>query len=124
MRRWIMDEDDTPQRFPLQRLLRRVFEVTGARDHGCDVTRVRGGYGERVHALEESLDSIDAVRVSFSEIEALTEGREEWFYDFEAKLPGTAIRFGLHDSTALFVEGEQPFVEAVVAAFDDSRPAL
>jgi hypothetical protein len=117
MRYWIMDKDDTPQRFPLQRLIRRVCEVTHAGTATCNLFRVTG-YGMQVHELEKRLDVEDVVTVQLSTLDQLSQGTEEWFYDLEAQLPGTEIRFGLHDSTALFVEGSSEIVEDVVAAFE------
>lgn len=120
MRIWIMDKERTPQRFPLQRLFREVIKVTGATAEVCNVLAARG-YGLRVNQLEEDLDAVDAVPVPIAELDRLSAGTEEWFYDLEAEVPGTGVRFGLHDSTALFVDGEQSVTEAVAAAFSDYR---
>lgn len=122
VRFWIMDEDETPQRFPLQRLFRGVLEATETRAEVCEVSRARG-YGLRVNELERGLEVADAVTVPVSDLDELSAGVEEWFYDLEARVPGTDIRFGLHDSTALFVEGEQVLCEAVAAMFTDYRRA-
>jgi hypothetical protein len=123
MRFWIMDKDQTPQRFPLQRLFRQVVKVTGTKAEVCNVLRARGGYGLRVCELEQESDAVDMVTVPMSELDELCAGTEEWFYDLEVQIPGTDIRFGLHDSTALFVEGEQLLCESVAATFTDYRRA-
>jgi hypothetical protein len=112
MRLWIMDKDQTPQRFPLQRLLHEVIRASGAEVTQCRVVRA-SGYGLRINRLQEQLDSVDAMDIPVSDLDELTAGVEEWFYDLEAELPGIGIRFGLHDSTALFVEGEPTLVETV-----------
>jgi hypothetical protein len=117
-----MDKDQTPQRFPLQRLLHQVIDASGAEITQCRVVRA-SGYGLHVHGLQEQLDSVDAIDVLVSDLDELTAGVEEWFYDLEVELPGLGIRFGLHDSTALFVEGDRTLVEAVGAAFSNVRAA-
>jgi hypothetical protein len=122
MRYWISDKDTTPQRFPLQRLLRRVYEVTGTARETCDLHRARG-YGERIRTLEERLDSEDVVTIAFAALDELSQGTEEWFYDLDAQIPGMDVRFGLHDSAALFVEAAPAIVDQVVSAFDSFRPA-
>lgn len=122
MRFWIMEKDQTPQRFPLQRLLRQVIKVTGTNAEVCNVLRARG-YGLRVNDLERELDTADMVTVPMSELDDLMAGTEEWFYDLEAEVPGTDVRFGLHDTTALFVEGDPLLSESVAATFTDYRRA-
>lgn len=117
-----MDTDATPQRFPLQRLIRRIGEVAGDESRACEVRRARG-FGERVNALDERLDSVEAITVPLAELEELSRGTEEWFYDLDATLLGTSVRFGLHDSAALFLEGTPSLVAEVVRVFDDARPA-
>jgi hypothetical protein len=123
MRFWIIDQDQTPQRFPLQRLLRQVTQVTGSTSETCEVLRVRAGYGLRAYELQQKSDAAEFLRVSMAELDELCAGTEQWFYDIELRIPDTDIRFGLHDSTALFVEGGQGSCESVVAAFNIYRRA-
>jgi hypothetical protein len=78
MRYWIMDKDQTPQRFPLQRLFRHVIKVTGTKAEVCSVLRARG-YGLRVNELEQALDAVDMVTVPISELDELSASTEEWF---------------------------------------------
>jgi hypothetical protein len=122
MRFWIMDNDQTPQRFPLQRLFRQVIRMTNTKSEVCHVLRARG-YGLRINELDHELDSVDMVVVPMSELDRLSAGSEEWFYDLDARIPGADIRFGLHDSTALFVEGDAQICESVAATFTEYRPA-
>jgi len=122
MRIWIMDKEQTPQRFPLQRLFHKVVKTTGTCSDVCNILRARG-YGSRINQLEEELDSAELVCVSTSELDTLSAGTEEWFYDLEAEVPGTNIRFGLHDSTELFLVGDEPVAEAVAEVFSDLRHA-
>lgn len=118
MRYWIRDQDETPQRFPLQRLLRRAFEVAGGEQSTCEVTRARG-YGLEIRQLEQQLDVEDVVHVSLQVLDRLSEGSEEWFYELDARVPGAGLRFGLHDSTALFVEGDAATSKRIVDVFTD-----
>jgi hypothetical protein len=122
MRYWIMDNDETPQRFPLQRLFRRVCDVAGVEVATCNIHKVRG-YGFQIHEWEERLDSEELIVVNRDQLDKLTEGTEEWFYDLEAKLSGSEIVFGLHDSTALFVEAPPAIAAEVACAFENVRPA-
>lgn len=121
MRYWILDEDETPQGHPLQRLLRRVREVAGVDSITCDLFKV-WGYGLRIHELEETLGAEDTVRISVEEFDKLSEGTDEWFYDVEAQISNTDIRFGLHDSTYLFVVASPEIAEKVVSVFANFRP--
>lgn len=122
MRYWIMDEEQSPQRFPLQRLLHRVIEETGAKAEVCSVLRA-SGYGLRVNELERELQVVDVVAVPTSELDNLCAGTDEWFYELEVAIPGVDVRFGLQDSTAMFVEGNRVLCESVVAAFANWRRA-
>src|SRR5262245_59925599 len=122
MRFWIMDHDTTPQRFPLQRLLRRVREVAGTKQATCNIRKARG-YGLQIREWEERLDSEAAIVVPVAVLDQLTEGTEEWFFDLEAQLTDSDIVFGLHDSTALFVEGPRTAAESVASVFADVRAA-
>jgi hypothetical protein len=122
MRYWIMDHDETPQRFPLQRLFRRIRDVAGVEGATCKLHKVRG-YGLQIHEWEERLDSEDAIVVPVDVLDKLAEGTEEWFYDLEAELLDPEIVFGLHDSTALFVEAPPTIAEKVACAFANVRPA-
>ena len=98
-----------------------MCEVTATTATVCNLSRARG-YGLRVRELDVLLETVDSVSVALSELDELSTGIEQWFYDLTAELPGVALRFGLHDSTALFVEGEGPVVEAVASKFSDVRP--
>jgi hypothetical protein len=105
MRYWIFDRDDSPQGFPLQQLMDYARTILALADNcECDVVKV-WGYGESVVALQERLGSEPAIRVLWSEIYQLALGTEEWFYDIRIKVVGFDLVFGIHDSTALFVEG-------------------
>lgn len=121
MRYWILDKDETPQRFPLQRLLRRVRDLVGPGLRSFELTRARG-YGLQVREWEEALEGADRIVVPFELLDGLSAGTEEWFYDLEAHVPGAGVRFGLHDSTALFVEAPPEIAEALAGAFGDVRP--
>ena len=94
----------------------------GTESTTCDLFKV-WGYGLRIHELEEALDSKDLVSIPIEEFDALSEGTEEWFYDVEARVANTDIRFGLHDSTYLFVVGSPEIAANIVSVFTNFRPA-
>jgi hypothetical protein len=118
---WINDEESTPQRFPLRKLLRRVWEV-GKGGSICEVYRVNG-HGPRVFELAQQCEEREWVPISFEEADSLCGGQEQWFYDFEARVPGSEIRFGLHDSTALFVSAPLHQARAIVESFSKVKAA-
>jgi hypothetical protein len=125
VRYWILDEDQTPQRLPLQRLIRQVRTVVGAAGAdpvSCELLKARG-YGAQIHIWEAALDETEKVVVSLDQLERLSEGNEEWFYDCDARLKSPYVRFGMHDSTALFVEAEQSIATPIASAFSNIRVA-
>jgi thiazole synthase ThiGH ThiG subunit len=75
MRLWIRDEDHTPQRFPLQKLLREVIRAAGAQSVVIHVRRV-DGQGERVKQLADKLDTMETVAIPLSELDALAKGTD------------------------------------------------
>lgn len=106
-------------RLPLGRLIQRLREHFPHAD-ACEIERSRG-YGAQVNGWDAQLDGKDTVVVGVALLLHISAGCEDWFYDFEATIPGCDVRFGLHDSTALFVEGESSLVESVVRGFRDVR---
>ncbi len=122
IRYWIYERDETPQQFPLKRLVLKVRDSLGDTNPRLRVTKARG-YGERVQAWDTLLDDNDEVPVDFASLSGMTEGREEWFYDLQVECAAREGRivFGLHDSTALFVEAPKGVADVVVAEFKDVR---
>ena len=121
-RYWICDEEDTPQCLPLRTLVARIGAIACASGAPVFVRRSQG-YGLAVNRLDDALDDADEVTVSYEELEGLSVGTEEWFYDLEARCATAmgSVVFGVHDSTALFVEGPSPLVERIVVVFGDVR---
>jgi hypothetical protein len=103
----------------LRRLVRRVRDVVLGAD-AFTVTKARG-YGQHVHDWEELLDTREGIVISAEEVEQLTIGTDEWFYDFEARLSEPPVCYGLHDSTALFIDAPPSIAKQVVSVFDDVR---
>ena len=122
MRCWIFDKIETAQGFPLLELLKQVIVVLDATDASFFVTRARG-YGDQVCELDEATDRSNEVAVSTEDLERLSRGTDEWFYDVEVvgRAQERTVRFGLHDSTALFVEAEAELVKRITSAFKDVR---
>lgn len=116
MRYLIADEDDTPQRFPLGRLL-GALAVTSLGPPVWLVVRA-AGYGERINELGETLDDVDSVEMSHAELAELARGVDEWFYDVEITSPDQTIRFGIIDSSAMFVDGPDDVLAAALGGFD------
>jgi hypothetical protein len=120
-RYWIFDQEDSPMGLPLGRLIQRLREQYPAAE-GCEITRSQG-YGEQVVTWDGQLDGSESVVAELVLLQRICTDREEWFYNFDAALPGYDVRFGLHDSTALFIEGERASVEPLTRGFVDVRSA-
>jgi hypothetical protein len=121
---WVHDGDQTPQHFPLQRLVRRVREEMGP---SSEFFLIRAwGFGERINEWVNGLDALAPnarAPISFDELDRLSEGVEEWFYDVsvEAVAGDKRFEFGLHDSSCLYLDGDRPLIDKVAAAFSDVR---
>lgn len=123
MRFWIRDEDKTPQRFPLGKLLRCASEELGA---PCKIWITRAeGYGESISRYSEVLDEAERLLVDSDEFLVVSAGIQEWFYNLDAVLesPTDRVLLGLHDSTALYVEGADALVKRILGRFEVVSPA-
>ena len=119
---WILDREDTPQGFPLGALIARIREL--ACSGGCRfLIRRSQGYGVQVCRWDEMLDQLDEISVSADELEHLSRGTDEWFYNLDAMCvtPSVTIGFGLHDSSALFVNAPPELGEQITANFKSVR---
>lgn len=121
---WIFDREDTPQGFPLRALVARIRELAG--DGACRfLIRRSQGYGEQVCRWDEMLDQADEISVSDEELESLIRGTEEWFYNLDARCVTStmAIGFGVHDSSALFLDAPSELAEQITASFNRVQAA-
>jgi hypothetical protein len=115
---WIFDGEDTPQGFPFRALVARIREL--ACDGACQfLIRRAQGYGAQVCHWDEMLDQAEEVSVSADELERLSSGTEEWFYNLDARCvtPSMTIGFGLHDSSALFLDAPSEIAERITPDF-------
>ena len=117
MKLWIFDTDSTPQRFPLLRLMDQIEQVVGHPTKNYFVRKSRG-YGLRVNEWDSLLDEQDSISVQPSELRRIGSGVDEWFYDMEALSVESDIVFGIHDSTAMFVDGPESVVRQIVKPFE------
>jgi len=118
----ILDREDTPQGFPLGVLVARIREL--ACDGNCQfLVRRSQGYGAQVGQWDEMLDQADEISVPADDLERISEGVEEWFYNLDAKCmtPTETIGFGLHDSSALFLDAPEALAKKITAKFKDVR---
>jgi len=118
-RYWIFDREDTPQGFPLRALVARIREL--ARNESCQfLIRRSQGYGTQICRWDEMLDQADEISVPAVELERLSSGTEEWFYNLDARCvtPGLTIGFGVHDSSALFLDAPPELAEQLTANFE------
>jgi hypothetical protein len=118
---WILDQEDTPQRFPLSRLIDLVRTIACASDQF--LLRRSEGYGAQVRAWNEMLDATDEIVVWADALATISRGNEEWFYDLDARCvtESGVVAFGVHDSTALFVEASPEIARRIVSEFQNVR---
>ena len=119
MRYWIRDEDKTPQGFPLKLLFQLILQQLGSTVYQLWILRSEG-YGLRVNEWGEILDTEERLLLNPALFLEISSGQEEWFYNFDAEIitDKLQVRFGLHDSTALYIEASKEFTEEVIKSFD------
>jgi hypothetical protein len=118
MRHWIRDEDGTPQGFPVGTLLSLLLKELPP-PHKISILRSEG-YGLTVNEWDNQLDSVDRLPVEPDQLLALSSGTDEWFYNLDVTVesPLGQVAFGLHDSTAMYLEGPQELTERVCGHFE------
>lgn len=117
----ILDEDDSPQRYPLIRLLEEVREVV---DPDQQNWRVSGVWGQglktaRLEDAERASGAAGEVSVSTEELLDLDDDPDEWFFDVVIRTSDRSLAFGIFDSGCMFVEGPHAQVIEIGKAFDD-----
>ena len=120
MKLWIKDGDDTPQRYPLKRLLCSLTRALNAESVDFHVLRSQG-YGLTVTEWENRLDDEDSILVDEPFLSEILEGVDQWFYwlDVKVETEDTEIRFGLHDSSIVYVEGPEELLNRIAEEFSD-----
>lgn len=119
MRYWIRDEDETPQGFPLKLLFQKIIRQFGSEIYQLWLIRSEG-YGLKVNEWGKALDNNDRILVDPELFLSMSLGEKEWFFDLDAEIKTDLlqVRFGLHDSTALYIETTKDFASAVVGSFE------
>ena len=86
------------------------------------VARGAWGYGPTVCSLEDDLSSSTEASITFWDLRnALSNG--EYFYDVQLTAQSVAVRFGVVDSSWLFVDGPEDLIESISAEFHDTEVA-
>jgi hypothetical protein len=120
---WHLIEEltDSPQGFPLERLVDLVRQESRA--DTLLVVRSQG-YGPTVYAWECRLDTHSEIEIAWADLAAIVHGTDEWFYELDAHCfasQGEVIRFGVFDSSFLFVEAKTQIAEKMVRHFKSTR---
>jgi uncharacterized membrane protein YbaN (DUF454 family) len=117
MKYWIRDEDNTPQGFPVNALFRCILERLSP---PYRVWLLRSeGYGVTVNDWNKELDSVDRLPIQPNQLLVVSNGTEEWFYNLDVLVESSvgSLVFGLHDSTAMYVQGPEQLVESICSRF-------
>lgn len=120
---FIYDVTADSQRFPLLPLLQTIVAVIyGPSKAIWRVAKVRG-YGLAICTLEDDVIAEDIVEIEAESLIGIAQDPTQWFYDVDCSDDDKQIRFGLFDSTALFIDGDNVLIPTVLAAFTkvDSR---
>lgn len=125
MRYWIQDEDATPQGFPLAKLIRIIIQQLGNIGYELWIRRSQG-YGLAINEWDGRLDHEDKLLISPKALQDVSEGVEEWFYDLDAEIitNNMRVRFGLHDSTAMYIEAPEEFAEDIIRLFSSVKAEI
>ncbi|NKC16178.1 MAG: hypothetical protein GKR94_29425 [Gammaproteobacteria bacterium] len=115
---WIKDRVETPQQFPLNLLFQLILRCLGVMPLQFAVKRSRG-YGIQICEWDDLLDNQDGVLVERGILEKLLEGTEEWFYDLDVEVIANSliVRFGLHDSTSMYIDAPEDIIDAIIGSF-------
>ncbi len=99
-------------------LFNLVIEQIGLQPFQVWVLRSQG-YGARIYQWDELLDKQQQILVDKELFEELSAGIEEWFYDLDARAVSDdlEIKFGLHDSTSLYIDAPPEFAKLIIQSF-------
>jgi len=119
MRLAVFDTIETPQRFNLIKLFGLILNHLGSEGLNWAVHRAEG-YGLTITSLDEQLDAAPHISLALEELVVLLLGLNEWLYWFEAVNEDGTVRFGLADSSYMFVEGPAELLDDVRRCFDET----
>lgn len=121
-RYWIFDEDGSAQRFPLAKLVARLGELVDRESAQIVLTRSQG-YGEHICGWDDLLDCVEALPIPFAALAQVVHQTDELFYNLDAvcSMAHGTVRFGLHDSSALFVDAPDELAERLTAGWSSVR---
>jgi hypothetical protein len=111
----IRDKAEGPQRLPLALLLERIAELKGS----CARWRISKtrGYGEQICDLEDRVLREDSVLIDADEVIRLANDPQQWFYDLACSTEDGTFFFGVLDSGALFLSGDDDLVRRLLVGF-------
>ena len=100
---YIYDELGTPQRLVFDQLLKFLSSLPMV-SKSCAVCRAEG-YGVEICDLDDAIQLNGAnVNIEIEDLLRIANDKNQWFYDLDCYDENSGIRFGLHDSTCLFLE--------------------
>lgn len=116
----ILDQDHSPQRFPLAKLLHAVQRVVGSDLESWRVFRA-WGQGWKTARLTDALEAIDVaddLEITTATLTDLDDDPDEWFFDVIIRTNDGSLSFGIFDSGWMFVEGPRDEVIEIGTEFE------
>lgn len=114
----IRDSTNDGQQFPLTKLLEEVCLVDekAGLPSSWLITSVQG-YGLDVCALEDAINTRGSLSINAERLVDISRDENQWFYDLRCLDPGLNMEFGVLDSAALFLQGNEEQSRLISSCF-------
>ena len=107
---------------PLAVLLQLLAKVCPERIRNrWTIFRGASGYGERVCEIEDALEASDSIVVDSEEMLHLLCAGSQYFNHARIRVDASNTEFGVHDSTFLFVRGNEETLQDLKGTFRETE---
>lgn len=117
----ILDPMDDGQQFPLARFLAEVAAIGRSPSRPYWEVVSACGYGKDVCDMEDVLEDQASIPDGAEQVLKISSDPNQWFYDLQCVDCDSGLRFGVLDSSGLFIEGSEELCRLVTAKFEDVR---
>lgn len=115
---------ETGNLVPIERLIAPLRTVVpGIVDADWLLARAVAGWGETVCQIEDDVAEHGRVRVAGPSLLPVLELGEEYFDTIDIEVCSCDVRFGVVDSTYLFVRGSNELIDALASLYDNVQVA-